>query len=360
MTGGRGEGEALRAKIRTWFDGRIGAAQNAAALYEAGARERTGAEANEYQVWAGAARSEAARLRNIYADLDGYLFSLKPTLPPEPEAAERRVSQRRSEANSVRSEGGPEQRSFKDRRRQPKGEPEAASAWRAIQLGKGTSGAVPEVAESEAARIATAQDEARKSFHETLPYSSIEPHSHAIEWGRQLLSALEATRREITELKAGADEARMGHVRLDECSDAAETRGLYDRISKKIQKFAEAAEEQRHIIAAGAAEKDILRATANAAEHRQRAAEYRAQRIVLDAELKARAEQAEAQRDALKAALTELSTHFAPGSHDGLWGRIKAFIVEGAPTRAEGIQIARQITEWQVAVDDALLAAEQE
>jgi len=48
---------------------------------------------------------------------------------------------------------------------------------------------------------------------------------------------------------------------------------------------------------------------------------------------------------------------FAPGSHDGLWGRIKAFIVNGAPTRDEGIAIARQITEWQCRVDDALIAS---
>lgn len=45
---------------------------------------------------------------------------------------------------------------------------------------------------------------------------------------------------------------------------------------------------------------------------------------------------------------------FAPGSHDGWWGRIKAWIVNGATTRDEGIAAARQITEWQCAVDDAL------
>lgn len=62
------------------------------------------------------------------------------------------------------------------------------------------------------------------------------------------------------------------------------------------------------------------------------------------------AQQAEIER--LRAALA----NFAPGSHDGLWGRIKAFIVNGAPTRTGGIAIARQITEWQVAIDDATVA----
>jgi hypothetical protein len=45
---------------------------------------------------------------------------------------------------------------------------------------------------------------------------------------------------------------------------------------------------------------------------------------------------------------------FAPGSHDGWWGRVKAWIVNGAPTREDGIAAAKQITEWQCLVDDAL------
>ncbi len=75
--------------------------------------------------------------------------------------------------------------------------------------------------------------------------------------------------------------ARMGHVRLDECSDASETWGkpLYDRISEKIQKFVDLAMEREHIIKAIAAEKDVLRARAEAARERQAAAEYRAQRM---------------------------------------------------------------------------------
>jgi hypothetical protein len=56
-------------------------------------------------------------------------------------------------------------------------------------------------------------------------------------------------------------------------------------------------EEARHTIAAIGHEKDELRARAEGAEHRRAAAEYRAQRIVLDAELQARAEAAERARD---------------------------------------------------------------
>ncbi len=92
------------------------------------------------------------------------------------------------------------------------------------------------------------------------------------------------------------EELRMGHVRLDECSDGKETRGLklYDRISQKIQQLSEAKSEVEHMLKASGAEMDILRARAEAAEHRRAAAEYRAQRIVLDKELLARAEKAEA------------------------------------------------------------------
>ena len=127
----------------------------------------------------------------------------------------------------------------------------------------------------------------------------------------QLLAKDEA----LTALTAECAEAKMGHVRLDECSDGIETRGLplYDRISKKIEKFARAAEEQAHVIAACAAESDILRGRANAAEHRRAAAEYRAQRIVLDGELKTRITELEAHLQAqdeaiatLRAALLEL------------------------------------------------------
>ena len=64
--------------------------------------------------------------------------------------------------------------------------------------------------------------------------------------------------------------------------------------------------------------------------------------------------------DASRASLHAALRLFAPGSHDGVWGRIKAFIVNGAPTRDEGIAIARQITEWQCAVDDVLLPSPQE
>jgi hypothetical protein len=52
--------------------------------------------------------------------------------------------------------------------------------------------------------------------------------------------------------------------------------------------------------------------------------------------------------------MREVLRLFASGSHNGLWGRIKAFVVNGAPTRDEGIRIAQQITKWQCVVDDAL------
>jgi hypothetical protein len=63
--------------------------------------------------------------------------------------------------------------------------------------------------------------------------------------------------------------------------------------------------------------------------------------------------QAKAEAARLRAALAP----FQPGAGDGIWGRIKAFIVNGAPTREEGIAIARQITEWQCAIDEAALAS---
>ena len=90
-------------------------------------------------------------------------------------------------------------------------------------------------------------------------------------------------------LDQATEDSRMGHVRLDECSDAVETQGqpLYNRISAKIQKLSDAKSEIEHILKASVATMDALRAEKNAAEHRQQAAEYRAQRIVLDAELKA-------------------------------------------------------------------------
>jgi len=98
----------------------------------------------------------------------------------------------------------------------------------------------------------------------------------------ELKTALHYT---VNERDEALNEARMGHVRLDECSDAGETKGkpLYDRISAKIQKLAEEVSERGHTIAAMGAEQDELRARAESAKHRQAAAEYRAQRIVLDA-----------------------------------------------------------------------------
>ncbi len=65
-------------------------------------------------------------------------------------------------------------------------------------------------------------------------------------------------------------------------------------------------------------------------------------------------------KDAEIATLRAALANFAPGSHDGVWGRIKAFIVNGAPTREEGIALARQITEWQVKIDYAWLLKQEE
>lgn len=60
-------------------------------------------------------------------------------------------------------------------------------------------------------------------------------------------------------------------------------------------------------------EKDILVARAGAAESRQQAAEYRAQRIVLDAEMKTRAEAAEAALVAVRQAATTVLKAFDDG-----------------------------------------------
>ncbi len=136
----------------------------------------------------------------------------------------------------------------------------------------------------------------------------------------QALTAERAARQQAELARdAALEEARMGHVRLDECSDGVETKGkpLYDRISAKIQKLSEESAEKGHIIKAIANEQDELRARAESAKHRQAAAEYRAQRIVLDEELRAQltaAEQARAQAeqrfavhtDAVSAYLNEL------------------------------------------------------
>jgi hypothetical protein len=72
-----------------------------------------------------------------------------------------------------------------------------------------------------------------------------------------------------------------------------------------------ARDEKAEIIAALAAEKEVLRCQASAADHRQRAAEHRAQRIVLDAELKARAMAAEATLATLRTLVDEFETAFA-------------------------------------------------
>ena len=49
-------------------------------------------------------------------------------------------------------------------------------------------------------------------------------------------------------------------------------------------------------------------------------------------------------------ALREALTPFLPGA--GEWGRYLAWIVNGAPTRDEGVEAARQIVEWRAALAD--------
>jgi outer membrane murein-binding lipoprotein Lpp len=78
------------------------------------------------------------------------------------------------------------------------------------------------------------------------------------------------------------EELRMGHVRLDECSDGVETKGLplYDRISAKIHKLAFENGELRHRLEAAEARLEAARAETKAAEHDAIAAEYRSQASV--------------------------------------------------------------------------------
>ena len=106
----------------------------------------------------------------------------------------------------------------------------------------------------------------------------------------RLTRALEEAQRERDELKAAAADARMGHVRLDETRAKDVEGDLYRRIGWLIELLTCEKLEAQHIVAAGGHEKDELRARAEAAEQRRAAAEYRAQRIVIDAELQQRRE----------------------------------------------------------------------
>jgi hypothetical protein len=121
-------------------------------------------------------------------------------------------------------------------------------------------------------------------------------------------------------------ELRGGHTRLNECSGWEKTKDLplYDRISQKIQELSDAKTEVEHMLKASGHEMDILRSRAEAAEHRRAAAEYRAQRIVLDAELLKRAETAEAECKRL-AAVSERPPD----------DRLRALAIEGAEQNHE-------------------------
>ena len=59
----------------------------------------------------------------------------------------------------------------------------------------------------------------------------------------------------------------------------------------------------------------------------------------------------------LEAALAAMRGALEPFASGGMWGTWKAFLVHGPATKEEGIQAARQITAWQVAVDAALAAS---
>jgi len=127
----------------------------------------------------------------------------------------------------------------------------------------------------------------------------------------QLRAQVAAQQDEIARLKEAAEDARMGHVRLDE-TRAKEAKGdLYARISWIIDLLTREKSEIQHMLTAVAHEKDELRARANAAEHRRAAAEYRAQRIVLDEELKAKLEAAEATLAQLREEQERLKTELA-------------------------------------------------
>lgn len=62
-----------------------------------------------------------------------------------------------------------------------------------------------------------------------------------------------------------------------------------------------------------------------------------------------------APRDDLVAEVERLRAALEPFKSGGNWGRYKAWLTCGPPTQADGVRAAKQITEWQVAVDRAAL-----
>ena len=123
--------------------------------------------------------------------------------------------------------------------------------------------------------------------------------------------ALEAALAEVRQELADAKEMiRMGHARLDETRAKGEPGDLYRRISWMIELLTNEKAEVQHLLTATAHEQDALRARAGAAEHRCAAAEYRAQRIVLDADLQAQLTAATAQREALLTAAKAVLAQF--------------------------------------------------
>lgn len=123
-----------------------------------------------------------------------------------------------------------------------------------------------------------------------------------------LVADLAAVRAELEQV---TQELQGGHARLNECVGWEETKDLplYQRISKKIEQLSNDKSEVEHTIKAIGHEMDELRARAEAAKHRQAAAEYRAQRIVWDAELKAATHAADQQLASLRGAVETLKEY---------------------------------------------------
>lgn len=69
----------------------------------------------------------------------------------------------------------------------------------------------------------------------------------------------------------------------------------------------------------------------------------------------ARGVESEAEIAALKAENERLREAVAPFKSGPWWGSVKAWITNGATSKAEGIAAAKRITEWQVALSAALL-----
>jgi chromosome segregation ATPase len=132
--------------------------------------------------------------------------------------------------------------------------------------------------------------------------SMAEDAQAAIALANQLQKKLAAETKEVKSANEGF--ARLG----------ARLAGAYANLKCEMSKREKAerlSEEKSAIIKAAGHERDELQAHANAADARCRAAEYRAQRIVLDKELAERAEKAERERDENAAEVMRLQGELA-------------------------------------------------